>query len=182
VPWQEATTVIGEATGHLAEAQSLVADVEGQLEQVAAEHPEWDGLEAAVGYVLSETEIGAYASGDSRPQLLAQLGFVTPPEFDELAGDLFYSSFSYEEISRLDRDLLVWISGDPAVNEQIKATPLRQQLNAATEGREIFLGQLQAGAFSFSSVLSLPYLLETLVPQLAAATDGNPDTAVPPAD
>ena len=29
---------------------------------------------------------------------MAELGFVTPQEFDELAGDLFYSTFSWEEI------------------------------------------------------------------------------------
>ena len=178
-PWQAATLTTGEATGHLADAQDLVDEVEGQIAQIAADHPEWDGLEAAIGYVLSETEIGAYASGDSRAQLLEQLGFVTPQEFDDLAGDLFYSSFSYEEISRLDRDVLVWISSDPSITEAIETNPLRQQLSAATTGREIFLGQEQAGAFSFSSVLSLPYGLETLVPQLEAAVDGDPATEVP---
>ena len=182
VPWQEATLVTGEATGHLAEAEALVADIEGQIQEVADAHPEWEGLEAAIGYVLSETEIGAYASGDARAKLLEALGFVTPAEFDELAGDLFYSSFSYEEIGRLDRDVLAWISADLGVYEQIKANPLRQQLNAVAEGREIFLGELQAGAFSFSSVLSLPDLLETLVPQLEAAADGDPATEVPTAD
>jgi iron-siderophore transport system substrate-binding protein len=182
VPWQEATRVIGEATGHAAEADALVADVERQIADVAAAHPEWDGLEAAVGYVLTETEIGAYASGDARAQLMEALGFVTPAEFDELAGDLFYSSFSYEEIGRLDRDVLVWISSDPAINERIRDHPLRRQLHAAAEGREIFMGQRQAGAFSFSSVLSLPYLLDTFVPQLEAAVDGDPATEVPVAD
>ncbi len=179
VPWQEATRVIGEATGRLAEAEALIADVEGQLQAAADAHPEWDGLEAAVGYVLSETEIGAYASADPRPRLMAELGFVTPAEFDELAGDLFYSSFSFEEMGRLDRDVLVWISGDPAINDQIRANPLREQLVAVDEGRELFLDQLQAGAFSFSSPLSIPYLLETLVPQLEAAADGDPATEVP---
>ena len=131
---------------------------------------------------MTDTEIGAYASGDARPQLLAQLGFVTPAEFDELAGDQFYSSFSYEEIGRLDRDVLLWISADPAIIQAIKDNPLRQQLEAAATGREIFLGQQQAGAFSFSSVLSLPVLLDTLVPQLEAAVDGDSATEVPTAD
>jgi iron complex transport system substrate-binding protein len=179
VPWQEATRVIGEATGRADEAEALIAGVEQQIRDVAEAHPEWSGLEAAIGYVLSETEIGAYASSDARARLMEELGFVTPSEFDELAGELFYSSFSYEEIGRLDRDVLVWISGDPAVNQQIRDHPLRQQLSATAEGREIFMGQLQAGAFSFSSVLSLPYLLETFVPQLEAAVDGDPATEVP---
>ena len=43
----------GEATGHLAEAEALVADIEGQIQEVADAHPEWEGLEAAIGYVLT---------------------------------------------------------------------------------------------------------------------------------
>jgi len=136
----------------------------------------------AVGYVLSDTEIGAYASGDARPLLLAQLGLVTPTEFDELAGDQFYSSFSFEEIGRLDRDVLIWIASTDDVMAQIEASPLRPTLQASTEGREIFLGELEAGAFSFGSVLSLPYLLDVLVPQIDAAIDGDPATAVPAAE
>ena len=31
---------------------------------------------------------------------MAALGFVTPQEYDDLAGDLLYSTFSWEEISR----------------------------------------------------------------------------------
>jgi len=126
-----------------------------------------------------EDQIGAYASGDARPRLMAALGFVTPKEYDELAGDLFYSTFSWEEISRVDRDVLMWISGEPAAIEQIKANPLRAQLPAAKDGREIFLGQLEAGAFSFASPLSIPYFLDQLVPQIEAAFDGDPATSVP---
>jgi iron complex transport system substrate-binding protein len=35
-----------------------------------------------------------------------------------------------------------------------------------------------AGALGFSSPLSLPYLIDELVPRLAAAVDGDPATAV----
>ena len=39
-----------------------------------------------------------------------------------------------------------------------------------------------SGAFSFSSPLSIPFLLDELVPKLAAAVDGDPATAVPDQD
>ena len=178
MPWQVGQVVIGEAVGKQAEAEQLVADAEQLLADVAAAHPDWDGKELAIAYEF-DGQIGAYASGDSRPQLMSSLGFVTPAEFDELAGDLFFSTFSWEEVSRLDRDLLMWISTEPDVVASIKANPLRTQLTASQEGREIFLAPLEAGAFSFSSVLSIPYLLDELVPQIEAALDGDPATSIP---
>ena len=71
VPWDVGTRVIGQAVGKAAEAEALITDVQDEIAAVAAAHPEWAGQEVAVGYVLSDTEIGAYASGDARPQLLA---------------------------------------------------------------------------------------------------------------
>ena len=39
---------------------------------------------------------------------------------------------------------------------------------------------LSAGALGYNSPLSRPYLLRRIVPQLAAAVDGDPATKVPP--
>jgi iron complex transport system substrate-binding protein len=143
-----------------------------------AEHPGLAGAEATVSYVLDESQIGAYGPEDARSRLLTDLGMVIPPEIADLAGDQFYSQFSWEQIELVDRDLLIWITGEPGVVERIQADPLRQQLDAVEQGREIFLTDMESGAASFSSVLSLPYLLDTLVPKLAAAVDGDPATPV----
>jgi iron complex transport system substrate-binding protein len=177
--WQDQMRVIGRALRRGQRADELVAEVEGRLADVRADHPELAGLEATMSFALDETQIGAYPTVDARGQLLVDLGMVVPPEIDELAGGQFYTAFSYEEIDRLDRDVLVWITSDPAVVDQIQAHPLRRQLRAFAEGREVFLTQLEAGAASFSSVLSLPHLLDTLVPKLLAAADGDPSTPVP---
>jgi iron complex transport system substrate-binding protein len=51
-----------------------------------------------------------------------------------------------------------------------------------TEGREVHLGSYAAdglgGATSFVTVVSLPYLLDRLVPMMATAIDGDPATVV----
>jgi iron complex transport system substrate-binding protein len=45
------------------------------------------------------------------------------------------------------------------------------------QGRDLFLGfDMYAGALSFSSILSLPLLLNEVVPAMSAAIDGNPET------
>ena len=54
-------------------------------------------------------------------------------------------------------------------------------MTAYAEGREVFTDPLVSGAFSFASPLSIDYLLEQLVPELALAVDGDPATVVPSA-
>ena len=50
----------------------------------------------------------------------------------------------------------------------------------SAEGRDVFLEdeELLGAATSFISALSIPYLMDNLVPQLAAAVDGDPATPV----
>ncbi len=181
MPWQDGTRMIGQAVGRLDEAEAMIADVEAQLTAARSGNPGFEGAEATVSYVLDEANIGAYGPEDTRSRLLTDLGMVIPSEIVELAGDQFYSQFSKEQIGLIDRDLIVWITADPSIEERIRQDPLHGQLRAAAEGREVFLTQMEGGAASFSSVVSLPYLLDTLVPRMAAAVDGDPATAVPPA-
>jgi iron complex transport system substrate-binding protein len=62
------------------------------------------------------------------------------------------------------------------------ADPLFQQLKASKDGRILFFGLTDPtyGALSFSTVTSLSYLVDQLVPQLVAAADGDPATVVKP--
>ncbi len=62
----------------------------------------------------------------------------------------------------------------------MRADPLYAKLKVSTEARDIYLvSEEEVGAAtSFISVLSLPVLLDKLVPQLKLAVDGNPATAV----
>lgn len=73
---------------------------------------------------------------------------------------------------------MVWLEAvDDEGPAALVADPLYQQMDVATEGRDLFLGyDLYAGALSFSSILSVPFLLEELVPAMSAAVDGDPAT------
>jgi iron complex transport system substrate-binding protein len=179
-PWQAQTTLIGAAVGKPGEAATLISGIEADYAEVKAAHPEFAGKTAAVAFFFND-QPGAYSSQDIRSRLLSDLGFVIPKEYDTIAGSAFYASFSAEQISLLDVNALIWIISDPTGIAAIKASPLRNGLTALTEGREVFTDQLTAGAFSFSSPLSIPYLLDELVPDLSAAVDGDPATAVPSA-
>ena len=61
-------------------------------------------------------------------------------------------------------------------------TDVYNGLTVHTEAREVFLNSFDdplGGATSFVTVLSLPFLLDGLVPRLALAVDGDPATVVP---
>ena len=65
------------------------------------------------------------------------------------------------------------LDGDPTFG-------IYRTLDVHTEGRDVFLSSSEplGGATSFVTVLSLPFLLDGLVPRLAAAVDGDPATTV----
>ncbi len=179
VPWQEQTRTIGRALGKEEQAGELVAEVEARFAGVREEHPEFGG---ATGVVVLPGEGGTYypyGPQDSRGRFMDALGFELPDEIAELAGDDFFATISGERLDLLDTDVLVWIATE-AQREAIEDEPLYQQLDVVGEGRDIFLetNEPLAGALSFSTVLSIPYALENLLPILAAAVDGDPETEV----
>jgi iron complex transport system substrate-binding protein len=75
----------------------------------------------------------------------------------------------------------VWIVGDPAKDAaKLHKDASYKDLGVVKEGREVFVNESSdyGNATSFVSVLSLPYVVERLAPQLAAAVDGKTDTKV----
>ena len=179
-PWDVRIRTMARAVGRSEEAERQVGAIEARLAQVAADHPEWQGLTAAVVTYWNDGP-SAYTSEDPRAQILAQMGFVTPPAIDEAASDnTFYVAFSNEDVAAFDADVVVWLDDGGAIQGAVDM-PLRRTMRAHREGREAYADDLLSGAFSFSSLLSLPYALDRLVPQLEAAADGDPATPVPEA-
>ncbi|WP_354059220.1 ABC transporter substrate-binding protein [Devosia sp. 2618] len=178
-PWYVQTDTIGRVLGKSAEAKVLVDGINQRIADIAAAHPEWKGMTAAVAF--ADVNPGAFRSDDIRVMTLNQLGFVTPAGIDEAESKYgFFTEFSLEDLSLIDTDLLVWMMGDD-LPDGIAALTMRSRLKAHLEGREILADRMLAGAFSYSSPLSLDYLLDRLVPEIELAVDGDPATVVPSA-
>lgn len=177
VPWPEQMERTGDALGEPERAAEIVADVEAQVEEARAAHPEFEGA-SLVFAAAAETEPYVYGSGDLRAQFFTSLGFVTPDRIDELAGDAFFAQIGEEQLTLFDEDVLV-VYGDEA---QLTSNPVFAGLDVATEGRTLYLDQTSdlAIALGFSSPLSIPFALDAFTPRLAAAVDGDPSTPVEP--
>jgi iron complex transport system substrate-binding protein len=168
-PWQEQTLLIGQALGREDEAQELVDDVEGRFQQAVEDNPGFADTSIAVD--LTGVGSGHYLLGadDLRTQFFSDLGFTVP----ETSTDV-----SQERLDLLEADVLAVNGYDQAAAD---ADPLFSGLGVVTEGRTVLLGSYSgdvSAALGFGSPLSLPYLLDVVVPALAQAVDGDPATAV----
>ncbi len=181
MPWQEQTSVIGRALGRRREAEELIARVESRIAKARERLAEYAGASAVlVNGGPAEGVINVYTSSSKNGRLLTALGFEVPEEFDELAEGGDQAVISLERLDLLDRDLLVWNLGLFGDRAEIEAIPLYQQLDAVNEGRDMFITNEEPyAAIGFSTVLSLPYAIDQLVPMLTAAIDGDPETEAP---
>ncbi|PZF81906.1 iron-siderophore ABC transporter substrate-binding protein [Jiangella anatolica] len=169
MPWQETTRMVGQILGQADRAEELIAAIDQQFAEAAAAHPEFEGVEMVVAEQFEPGSSFARSATDPRTVFMTQLGFVLPADIAELAGDLDGAPISDELMTQLDRDLLIWNVGhDDSLREQIEAKPLYDQLQVVQDGRVLFIEDpLVSGALTWATVLSLPYALEHLVPELA---------------
>lgn len=75
--------------------------------------------------------------------------------------------------------MLLWLYVDDDSQREIRANPLYAGLDVATQGRDVFLvggSDVLTDALTYSTVLSIPFALDRLLPMLAAAIDGDPAT------
>jgi iron complex transport system substrate-binding protein len=180
--WQDVTRTVGKAVGRPAQAARVVDDVQAKIAEARRAHPEFAGRTA----LMATTYEGYYVYGpqDARGRLLTDLGFRLPDGLAAVTGKDFGASLSKERTDLLDTDVLIWLVGDRVKDRaKVLADPLYARLRVKTEGRDIYLGngELVGSATSFVTALSVPFLLDELVPRMAAAVDGNPATAVRPA-
>lgn len=176
-PWDRMTLTLGRATGRLAEAQELVVSVRDKFAAARRRHPTWDGMTGVAAYHWSG-ETGAFIGADTRARFLIELGFEPTDAVAAMSGvNDFYAPLSPEDLSPLDAGILLWVSSFDT-SPDLAALPMRQTLEACHQGREVFAGGVLAAALSFGSVLSLPFALDALEADIAAASDGDPATEV----
>ncbi|WP_029434150.1 iron-siderophore ABC transporter substrate-binding protein [Blastococcus sp. URHD0036] len=169
--WQQQLELVGQALGRTAEADELAADLEQRIADAAAEHPEFEGVEVAVGAYTSEG-FGAYVRGDGRVDLMEQLGFVNKEAIQDEAGENFFIPVGDEQVSLLDAALTVVFPIYVEVSE-ITGNPLWETLTSVQQGHAVVLeDKAVADAFSAASVSGIAYALDNAVPLFAEALAG----------
>jgi iron complex transport system substrate-binding protein len=172
-PWRDQTRIIGEALGRAEEAEQLIADVEDQVAGIAAEHPEFEGVDFAYTSMGAES-LYLYLPTDPRVQLIEDLGFTVAPSVEELSADAettFYAQLALESAPEIESDVLVGFA-DGLSAEEAAALPIYSQVPAIRNGSAVLIDdQSFAAAVSSVSVLAMPYVLDQLVDELVEAVE-----------
>ncbi|SEE45574.1 iron-siderophore ABC transporter substrate-binding protein [Jiangella alba] len=169
--WQDQTTIIGAALGRSAQAGELVAETEEYLATRTDEFPELAGTTFAYG-AEDGAQLALYTSDDVRVRLLTDLGMTLAPYVDEHAeGDGVYYYVSPELAGDIEADVFIGWFNDQVAADAFAASPAYAQLPAVAAGAFApIAGEDYVTASSAPTVLSIPWMLDDYLPQLAAAT------------
>jgi iron complex transport system substrate-binding protein len=172
-PWREQTRMIGTALGLADEAEQLITETDDRVAEIAAEHPEFEGL-TFVYTSMSAEALYLYLPTDPRVQLIEDLGFTVAPSVGELSAGVeesFYAELSLESAPEIAADVLVGFA-DGLSAEEVAALPIYSQVPAIQRDSAVLIDdQSFAAAVSSVSVLSTPFVLDRLVDQLATAAN-----------
>ena len=168
------------ALGLAEEGEALVADLDAQVADALAAHPDLEGKKLLFSFIdpADFSQIGFYTSHDTRPGFLSSIGLPQPSIVDEESAgtDAFYVSVSSEQADRfVDVDVFVTYGDDAeAFIAQLQADPLLSQIPAIAEGRiAILQNSTPLAASANPSPLSIGWGIDEYFGLLAAAAQAG---------
>ncbi len=172
-PWPETIRIVGTALGRDAEAAALLEDIDAELAAQAAEHPVLEGRTVAMVWDAAGT-FYVYKPADPRVEATLALGLVSAPAVEELANgdETFYYTLSYEQLDKLESDILVSFADTQELSDQFLASDpatLLPQVAADTVAEVV--GKDFIASVSPPTALSLTWGLDEYVDILAAAAE-----------
>lgn len=174
--WEDQITTVGKALGRSAQAEALVTQTQDTLAQAKSQHPEFAGKTVAFGSGTEPGSYNFYFDTDPRLKMLASLGFTVDPLAQQLRESSDQTKFaapvSLELLPTYNPDvLLAWYLSQELQNE-VQSNPLFAGMKAVRDNA--YLGLTDPPlvfASSSPNVLSMPWLLDKLLPQLSQAAN-----------
>jgi iron complex transport system substrate-binding protein len=173
-PWDQQVELVAAALGKPEEGRELIQRIEDEYAAAAEAHPEFQGRTATFSQNgFYDGLIYVYPDGLST-DFLTMLGFKINPKLTPLVqreGEQV--AVSAERLGVIDADVIVFATEKPADVAALRKVPTFDSLDAVSERRSVYTDGTLAGAMYFISPLSLPYVLEHLLPQLESAVEGR---------
>jgi iron complex transport system substrate-binding protein len=170
--WQDRVTLIGQALGREDNATRLIAETEGLIRSTASSNPDFQGKTVSFSLINADGQFATVnLPSDASVTFLTQLGFRLAPKIEELppSGPQGRAQVSEELLDVLDADIVIFSYRSDEQRQQVEQNALFQRIPAVQRGSYVALDVGTAVAMAFPSTLSVPFALETIVPQLAGA-------------
>ena len=174
-PWRETIAINATAVGKKTEGNTLVADLEKQVADAVAKHPQIKGKTAAFCYTAEgdATKFGYYTTADPRTAFLSDLGMKVPASVEKASKEnasAFNVDISTENADSLNDFDLIVMYGTESDLAAMQANSLLSQVRAIKNGAVAFVGNSDPMAASTNpGPLSIPWGIEKYVGLIATA-------------
>ena len=172
--WEQQVELVAAALGKPEEGRELVQGIKDDYAEAAAANPAFEGKTATFSQNgFYDGLLYVYPDG-LNTEFLTMLGFKINPKLTPLIeNEGEQVTVSAERLGVIDADVIVFATEQPSDVAALKKVPTFDTLGAVADNRAVYTDGTLAGAIYFISPLSLPYVLERLTPQLAAAVEGK---------
>ncbi len=167
--WVAMLQKIGKATGRSGQAEQIISSILTSINEIRKRHPDWQGKTAIVAQPNGPL---IFSEADPRMALITRLGFQMPKAAKAYSLGNFYFKLDKELTAPLEADVIIWLGfgGNFSV---LDTYSLLSKLRANHQIREVFLDLELSAALSYSSPLSIPYVLKRIEPMLDAALSSS---------
>lgn len=175
-PWQTSLDMVGQALGRNDLADEVEAETEGAIEAAREEYPQLEGASFVFAYLTTTdlSSVGVYAPADPRVSVMNDFGLVNAPMVEEVVEDgQFYGTLSAERADDLESDVLLTYAEGEDDLATYADDPLLGRIPAIAEGHAYAEADKHVGlAVTNPTPLSVPYIVEHFLPEVARAVDG----------
>lgn len=172
--WRDMVRLNAQGMGKAAEGEALIVDLEKQIADAVAEHPELAGITAMFVTHVDTTDLSTvnfYTTNDPRVAFFNDLGLATPTAVAQAStSGEFSASVSAEQVDLFDDVDLIVTYGDQALVDTLKADPLLSQMPAVANEAIVFLdGSTALATAANPTPLAIPWVIDDYVALLAEA-------------
>lgn len=176
-PWRTSLATVGEALGRSDRAAELVEETEAAVADAQADYPALEGTSFVFGFLSTTdlSQIGIYGRQDPRVAILEDFGLVSPEIVESAVDDgQFYGIVSAEEAETVDSDILLGYAETEDDLETFTKHDLIGKIPALEAGRAYLELDKHVGlAITNPSPISVPYIIENFLPQVAEVADAS---------
>ncbi|WP_252342228.1 ABC transporter substrate-binding protein [Rhodococcus sp. 14-2483-1-2] len=171
-PWEDMVTLMGVILHEPDKGREIVAGVDADIADLAAEYPGLSGKSYAFAFMYGPDQIQAFGSAtDGAAQLFSSLGLVVAPALAEESARTGQPRFpiSTENVPLLNSDILVISASTPELEDRLVGLPSYGNLDAVKNAAVSLLSQTDITAINEPSPTSIPYVFDKMRPALEAA-------------